>query len=93
MSKNEPKKPNPREYPNGAANAARCFVENCGHLSPDVAMMVFVRYTQQLDLMVRGNDCTAPFVSRALATALEQAGIESYDDAFARIRKQEKVPT
>ncbi len=49
------------------------------------AMYLLTVFSIHLEAMIKRKDSEPPFISRAMAKALEQAGIEDYETALARM--------
>lgn len=54
-------------------------------LEPAEGLRLLVVFASTLDSMLSRKDIGPPFLSRAMATALNASGIENYETAFAAI--------
>ena len=57
-------------------------------LSPQDTASLLACFAHVLDMMRSSYDTTAPFLTRAMASALNMASMEDYDSAYQRIIKR-----
>lgn len=57
-------------------------------LDAEQGMHLLTLYALELDSMLRRKDREPPFISRAMARALDLAGIENYETALAKLTNQ-----
>lgn len=81
------------QYGKGARNATNILLEAVlfHKLQPEAAMHLLVAYSQVLEKFVKKRDFKKPLVIRAVSKALDELGIEKYDEAFQRILSQKGI--
>lgn len=75
------------QYCRGASSALQMLIKIAleKNMPPDEAMSLAVCFGNTIEVMRKKNDRLPPFLSRAMAKALEKMGIEGYETALQRI--------